>query len=177
MKRFASSFDRVAAIGAVVGELLAGAAVVWMFVHIVVEIVMRAVFATSTFVLDEFVGYMVATLIFGAAGGCLRAKAHLRVGLLLDRLGPRARAVAEAFALLALLFVSILITQYYFAAAERAWSRGTVSQTVAEVPLWIPLGMATLGAANLVLQGLSRLGLILTGQLGAADFAEEMHDA
>ncbi|MCF3934806.1 TRAP transporter small permease [Acuticoccus sp. M5D2P5] len=177
MKGLAFGLDRIAALGAVLGEILAAIAVVGMFAHIVLEIVMRAVFATSTFVLDEFVGYMVAALIFGAAGGCLRSKTHLRVGLLLDRLGFRARAVAECFALLALIFVAVLLTQYYFAAADRAWTRGTVSQTVAEVPLWIPLGMAMLGAGNLVLQGVARLGLILTGQLQAHDFAEEMHDA
>lgn len=177
MARLAIWLDRFAAAVATIGEFLAVAAVVGMFAHISLEIILRAVFSTSTFVLDEFVGYMVAAMIFCAAGSCLRAKSHLRVGLLLDRLGFWARNVAEGLALVGLIFAALLLTEHYFAAATRAWSRATVSQTVAQVPLWIPFAMIVLGSANLALQGIARLALVVTGQLRPDDFLEVAHDA
>lgn len=164
--------DRLAAFVAGLGEALAALAVVGMFIHISLEIMMRFFFSTSTFVLDEFVGYMVATLIFSAAANCLRTGSHLRVGMIIDRLGITGRRVAEAAALLLLLFVAILLTRYYAAAALRAWDRGTVSQTIAQVPLWLPLSVIAFCVANLALQGFSRLAMLATGEFRPEEMIE-----
>lgn len=176
MKNLAITIDRAAAFFAVLGELIAAMAVVCMFVHILTEIFMRAVLSTSTFVLDEFVGYMVAAMIFCAAGGTLRAKSHLRVGLLLDRLDFKARCVAESLALLVLLAIALFIARFYFVSAERAWMRGTVSQTIAAVPLWIPFSLVIFGGINLALQAIARLSLIVSGQIEPKDLLETAQD-
>jgi TRAP-type C4-dicarboxylate transport system permease small subunit len=176
MKSAIRRLDQFAAFTALIGEALASLAVAGMLLHISIEILARFFFGASTFVLDEFVGYMVATLVFGAAASCLRTGAHMRVGMLVDRLNVPARRVAEALALLVLLFVTVLMAKYYVAAATRAWDRGTLSQTVAEVPLWIPLVFITMGIANLALQGVARLAMLAIGEFHPEDMVEGPSD-
>ena len=158
-------FDRFAAALSWLSGLAAAAAVLGMLFHIGLEIILRSVFVTSTFVLDEFVGYMVAAMTFLGLAPTFRARKHLRVTLLLDILRPRVRRLAEAATLLAL-FVLAAFGAYYFARAGlRLWRNGTVSQTVAEVPLWIPISIVAIGCANLAVQAASQFMLLASGRL------------
>jgi len=161
--------DRVAALLSDASGVVAAVAVLGMLGHICLEILLRAVFGTSTFVLDEFVGYMVAALIFLGLAPTFRAHGHLRIGLLLDLAGPAIRRFAEAAALVALTLLASFLAYYFAQAGLRFRRGGTVSQTIAEVPLWIPVGVAALGWANLGLQALSRLLMLATGQVSVEE--------
>ena len=162
-------FDRLAAALAWISGLAAAAAVLGMLLHIGLEIVLRSVFVTSTFVLDEFVGYMVASMAFLGLAPTFRARRHLRVTLLLDLLGPRGRRVAEAAALIVLIMLAAFLAHYFARAGIRLWRNGTVSQTVAEVPLWIPISIVAFGCANLAIQAVSRLLLLLSGRISVEE--------
>jgi TRAP-type C4-dicarboxylate transport system permease small subunit len=58
----------------------------------------------------------------------------------------------EAFAALATLWVISLLIWFFWLRVSRHWTRGTVSSTIAEVPMWIPEGAVVLGLAVFWLQ-------------------------
>ena len=124
---------------------LAVLALVAMFVHIVLEIVLRNFFDTSTFVLDEFVGYAVSALTFLALGEAFRSGALIQVTLVRDLLGARGKFVLNVFGHLAALSTGCLIAWYVGRSVLRNFVRGTTSASIAEVPQWIPELFVLLG--------------------------------
>lgn len=132
----------------------AGGLLILMIGHVLLEIGLRALFATSTFVLDEFVGYGVAAVTFLASGYAFQEEAFIRVGLLLDatRRRPLLRRALELAAALTAAAVVWYLAWYFWLSVARHLQRGTVSETVAEVPLWIPEGLMLLGLAILGLR-------------------------
>lgn len=148
----------------------AGLLLVLIVLHILLEIVLRSALSTSTYVLDEFVGYGVAAVTFLSLGHTLEAGALIRIRLLLSRLSPvgRWRRVVEGFCVLSTDFAVGLITWRFWVDIARDLARGTVSSTVAEVPLWIP--QATV-FAGLVVFELQLLSYFLRLERGAAPMA------
>ena len=126
--------------------------VVAMVCHILYEIVLRTFFASSTFVLDEFIGYGVAAATFLAIGYSFEHGSLIRVGLLIGRLEGRARRSLEVFCALATLWMTSLLGWYVGLIVWRSWSRGRVSSSIAEVPLWIPELLIFVGIAVFWLQ-------------------------
>jgi TRAP-type C4-dicarboxylate transport system permease small subunit len=135
---------------------------VLMVLHILLEIVLRSVFAGSTFVLDEFVGYGVAAMTFLSLGYALEQGALIRVQLLLTRSAPPARRGLEIVAAGLTLALSLFLIAYFWKSVSRNWSRGAVSQSIAEVPLWLPEGLVLLGLALFALQLLAYLVRLLS---------------
>lgn len=135
---------------------LAGAAaallLVYMLAHIILEIVLRSAFATSTFVLDEFVGYAVAAMTFLSLGYALDKGALIRVDLVVGRLRGRPRRVLELFCISVSFAMAGFCAWWVGRDALRNWDRGSVSESIAEVPLWIPVGAVWLGLVLLMLQ-------------------------
>ena len=72
--------------------MVSAALLVLMVLHILLEIVLRSFFASSTFVLDEFVGYGVAAMTFLSLGYALETDSLIRVQLLLGRSAPPVQA-------------------------------------------------------------------------------------
>lgn len=146
--------DRAAAAIARAAAWAAGALLLAMVGHVLLEIALRGVLARSTFVLDEFVGYGVAAVTFLAAGHAFQDDALIRVGLVLEatRRRPRLRRSIElAAAGMAVACVGF-VAWYMAKSVLRHLDRGTVSETVARVPLWIPEGLMLLGLLVLVLR-------------------------
>jgi TRAP-type C4-dicarboxylate transport system permease small subunit len=143
----------------------AGLVLVAMTAHIMYEIVLRVVFSTSTFILDEIVGYGVAACTFLALGYALEVGGLIRVNLLLKALGDGglARRAVEAAAILLTLAVIGFQVGYFWKSVARNWDRGAVSETVAEVPLWIPEGVMMVGLAVFWLQLVVYLLRVLAG--------------
>ena len=161
MARLHSFVDRLVKLGG----YLAAAILIAMVGHIILEIVLRTFFAASTFVLDEFVGYGVAAMTFLAAGHTLRSGVFIRVNILINRLAPRGaiRRFVEIFCALSTLFATGLVAYFFWISASRQYTRGTVSETIAEVPLWIPEGLVLLGLGLLCLQLISYAFELLCG--------------
>ena len=134
------------------GAALAALMIVGMTVHILYEIVLRTFFSTSTFVLDEFVGYGVAAATFLGLGYALEHRSLIRVGLVIGRLRGKQRRTLEAICALATIWVVVLLIHYFGATVWRSWSRGRVSSSIAEVPSWIPEGLVLLGMVILLIQ-------------------------
>ncbi len=133
---------------------LAGAILILMIGHVLLEIGLRALFATSTFVLDEFVGYGVAAVTFLSAGYAFQEEALIRVSLLLDatRRRPRFRRWLELASAGTAAAVLWFVAWYFARSVARHLERGSASETVAQVPLWIPEGLMLLGLIVLCLR-------------------------
>ncbi len=131
---------------------LSAVLLVAMVCHIIVEIVLRSFFATSTFVLDEVVGYGVAAMTFLSLGYALEQGALIRVNVLITRVGGMPRYLLELFCIGVTLAVSGFLVVYIFRGVLRNWNRGAVSESIAEIPLWIPEGLVLVGLALFTVQ-------------------------
>jgi TRAP-type C4-dicarboxylate transport system permease small subunit len=141
MARFYSNVFALSRLAAVI----AACALVYMVSHIAYEIILRSFFATSTFVLDEFVGYAIGICIIWSLGYVLEHGDLIRVGLVLDRLPERAQQLLTAVSALVACALSVGLAWMFWIRVARAWSRGTVSSSVAAVPTWIPEGAIMVG--------------------------------
>lgn len=110
---------------------------VYMVLHILVEIVLRAFFASSTYSMDEYVGYSVGAMTFLALAHTFRSGRHIRVSLLISRLSGRLAVAVEALCILFTFAITMFLTRFIWRMLERDFARGSVSPTFNETPLWI----------------------------------------
>ena len=138
---------------------------VLMSALILLEIVLRTGFSRSTHMMDEIVGYGVAAMSFLAAGYTLKERALIRMNLLIGALNPNGmvRRSVEIFCALLGLFAGGFVCYYFSVNVIRSYTRGYVSETIAEVPLWIPELFVVVGLMVFCLQMLSHLVLVLVG--------------
>lgn len=159
MHRFQTLVYAISRASAVLACLL----LVAMVGHILTEIVLRSFFASSTYVLDEFVGYGVAAVTFLALGYALETGSLIRVNLLLGQTTGRPRRALEALSALGALFVVSLLFWFIGLSVLRNWTRGRVSSSIAEVPMWIPEGLVLVGLGVFWLQLFAYLLRQITG--------------
>lgn len=124
--------------------VLAALLVVAMTLHILLEIGLR-LFDRSTFVLDEVVGYAIAAATFLSLGYAFEHGALVRVGLVIERLAGPSRRLLEAACALATLAVMSQVALTLTTNALRSFERGRTSSSIAEVPLWIPEAVCSVG--------------------------------
>ena len=159
MQRFQAS---VLAISRFAAEL-SGLILVAMVLHILVEIVLRSFFDTSTYVLDEFIGYGVAAITFLALGYALEEDSLIRVNIVLSRVRGLARRVLEGLCAGTTLGLACYLGFYVLRNWHRDWEREAVSPSIAEIPMWIPEGLVLLGYALFILQLFAYVVRIVSG--------------
>lgn len=146
---------------------------VYMVLHILYEIILRVFFAKSTYVLDEFVAYATAAITFLCLAYSLHDDALIRVGMLLNKVKGRFRYILELFSVSLTLGVVGMITYYFW--TKTFWRdliRGTLSESIAEVPLWIPEIFALIGLLLFALQLLTMLLKLITQGVPADPVAD-----
>lgn len=139
-----AALSRASSALAALGAGLAMLLVVYMLGHILFEIGLR-VFGRSTFILDEYIGYSVAAMTFLGLPYALERGGLIRVALLLDRVPPARRWPLELIASMVALLAFGWLARYWTLAVERSQTRGIVSETMAQTPLWIPQGAVLIG--------------------------------
>ena len=93
--------------------------------------------------IDMYAGYMMAGAGFLALAHTLKKGEHIRVTLVLDRLGQRARAGFEWGALIAALGLAVCLAWFAMRAVWLSYITHDVSPAADATPLWIPqLSMA-----------------------------------
>jgi TRAP-type C4-dicarboxylate transport system permease small subunit len=125
---------------------LSAGILIYMVLHILFEIFLRVFFSKSTYVLDEFVAYATAAITFLCLAYSLHDNALIRVGMLLNRIRGKFRLVLELFSVSTMFIIVVLVTYYFW--TKTFWRdliRGTLSESIAEVPLWIPELFAMVG--------------------------------
>lgn len=133
---------------------VSGVILVAMVAHIMVEIFLRNVLDTSTFALDEFVGYEMAAMAFLAMGYSLENGSLIRVSLLHGPLRhqPRMRRGVELFCALATLAATAIPIVFFARSIGVAYERGYTTGTITNIPQWIPEMFVLVGLAVFWLQ-------------------------
>ena len=122
-------------------RLLIGLACVSMvaaFVIVLLGILARQVTFIDIQGLDAYAGYAIAATLFFALPTALLHGDHIRVTLVLDRLGAKARAVFEWGALIAAQLLSGYLAWYAVRAVLLSYITHDVSPSADATPLWIP---------------------------------------
>ncbi|MEP0074022.1 MAG: TRAP transporter small permease [Marinomonas sp.] len=138
--------------------------IAYLLCHILLEIVLRQ-FGTSTYILDEFVGYAIATTTFLGLGYSLERNGLIKVNILSDRVAEKYHWLLELF----IAFVSFMlfswVSYYWYINVARSYKRNITSESIAETPLWIPEGMVLVGLVLLCMTLFVRmLSLVITRQ-------------
>jgi TRAP-type C4-dicarboxylate transport system permease small subunit len=152
----------------VVGELGAGLSaviLVAMICAILLDIGLRNFAGTSLGFVGELVGYGVAAITFNSLAYAFQKDALIRVNLVagLAARSPLIGRILEVAALLLTLAVIGLAATFFWQSVLRHYARGSVSETGAEVPLWIAEGLMFLGLTLFCLQLVVALVNLIAG--------------
>jgi len=130
---------------------LSSLCLIGMTLLMLLEIVLRSVFNSTTENSDELVGYMLIGVSFLSLALCQSRGAFHRVEMVQMRLGPRGQAVS-ALIFDTLSFGYIALTTWYFVQfVMSSYRREAVASTPLATPLWIPETVMVVGAAMLLL--------------------------
>lgn len=122
---------------AALGRLLAQALIAYMMLHILLEIVLRVFFKTSTYSMNEFVGYALAGMVFFGMSETFWQRRHVRVSLVITMLPPRGQKILDLFCLVATGLVMSGLAYIVWITFLRDFERGSVSPSIMAVPTWI----------------------------------------
>ena len=125
--------ERISLIGAYISAFL----LVYMVCHILVEIFFRTVLDSSTYSLDEFVGYAVGAMTFLSLGHAFQRKALIRVNILTNSIKGITSQIVEVLCIVFTFFIISFFARYVWRSLTRNFERGTVSPTLTETPIWM----------------------------------------
>lgn len=128
-----------------------------------IEIVARAFSSESPLSTWEYSGYLQAALVMLGAGYTLKTGGHIRVNLLMARLGKTGMRVLDILCSLIGLAVMVVICWALFDVFWSSLQTGRRSYFVSATPLWIPQAVLVLGSVLLALQFAAR---VFRGVLG-----------
>ncbi len=152
---------------------LSAGIMIYMVLHVLLEIMLRVFFARSTYVLDEFVAYATASITFLCLAYALHDNSLIRVGMLIERFRGTPRLILELFSVATMIGIVAMVTYYFW--TKTFWRdlvRGTVSESIAEVPLWIPEMFALIGLWLFGLQLATMLLRLIVGGASATSGGE-----
>lgn len=135
-----------------IGGYVAAAALVYVMVATVAEVVRRKLFGTSFPIVLESSEVALVVGAFMGLGLAQQMKVHVATTLLLDRVGP---ALARAMLVTALLVVIALMAWLVYESGSAAWSayeRGEARQGLYPVPTWPARLAIVVGFALLLLE-------------------------
>ena len=122
---------------------------------------------------DDIVSWLCAAAAFFALGHTFRHGELVRVGLVIGRLPPRGRRVAELIALgLTAAFVSYMLWAVARFVYE-SWKFNEVAQGLIKIPIWMPQLSFVLGVTIFFIAVLDELVVVLRGGKPAYQVAEE----
>lgn len=113
---------------------------------------------------DAYAGYCMAACGFLALAYTFKHGEHIRVNLLLERLGPRMRARVEWCALAAGTVVAAALTWYSTKMLSLSHQYGDVSQGIDATPLWLPQIFMVVGTATFLIALLDDLVMRTLGR-------------
>lgn len=130
-----------------------------MTAMILTEIVLRTFFDSSTYAADELVGYGIGAMSFLALGQSLDRGTLIRMNLLISALNPKgiARVVIELLCVTFALGSGGIAFSFFLRNVIRNYQRGYTSETMAQVPLWLPESFIVVGLGIFLLQLFSYL--------------------
>ncbi|MDE0113968.1 MAG: TRAP transporter small permease, partial [Albidovulum sp.] len=136
--------------------------------------VLRTFFSSTTYVLEEMIGYGIATMSFLGLGYALKEGALIRMNLVLVKLGNAiVRRVVEVVCIVAAAIFTSIAAWYFYTNSVRDFVRGHVSETLSETPLWLPPSIMLVGMVIFLIQLATYLFRVAAGHVS---FDEEERD-
>ena len=133
---------------------IAGVAVVVMTLIMTYGVVVRYVFNAPVSFIDEVATYLLVIVIFLGAGYALQRGAHVRIDIVVSRLGSRSRlwirAITWPIGAAYLAFVTYETWRYFFVTVQL----GRTALTMMKLPLWIPMLAIPVGFSILLAVGI-----------------------
>ena len=118
-------------------------------------------FAAYSF--DDFAGFCMAASSFLGLAHTYRRNEHIRVALLVDRVGGGKRRALEAVCLAASVFLIGFFAWYAIDMVWTSYEFNDVSQGLVPVPLWVPQSGMALGLIIMTMALLDDLVTVLAG--------------
>lgn len=109
---------------------------------------------------DDVSAYLCVATTFFALAATFRRGELIRVGMLIGRLGPRPRRVAEAAVLALAAVVVAAITWFTLQDMLFSWEIEEVAQGTVAIPLWIPKLAMPIGSGLLLVAMLDELAAV-----------------
>ena len=125
---------------------------------------------------DSYAGYCMAASGFLALAHTLKRNEHIRVTLVLEHAGPRARRALELWALAAATLLAAAFAWYSARLTFQSWQFNDVSTGNDATPLWIPQLAMGLGTLVLLVALVDELVLEWRGQRKRIVPAEALHN-
>lgn len=144
--------------------LLAAVVMAGMLVLILVEIVARNLFDSSTYIAPEFVAYGLATFTFLGLGYTLAEGQLLHVSVLSDRISTTARRLLAFLSAILTLFLMAFLGWQFWSSMTVNFRNGTIGPSIAEVPLWIPEAILLLGIGVFLIQIMAQILMFLLSE-------------
>lgn len=151
MSKLSSLIDKISSLGGACSSLC----IILIVVMILVEIAVRTFSGQSTFITEEYSGYLLCWFAFMGMAYTLKTDGHIRVTMLLSRLGPRKKASMEIFSGIVGLGVFVYLTTYLGILFYDSVNTGVRSMHVSQTPLFIPQIIPVLGSALMAVQFVS----------------------
>jgi TRAP-type C4-dicarboxylate transport system permease small subunit len=117
-----------------------------------VEIILRALFNTSTLIADEYSGYFLVAVVLMGLAYALKHDAHIRVEVIRTRLGHRGKNRVDAGCTLLGIVITIYAIYHAVLMAKDAYLLEMTADSISETPLFLPQLMIPLGLILFALQ-------------------------
>lgn len=127
---------RISEICSGAGIAVSAALLVYIVIHIILEIILRNFFASSTNSMGEYVGYATGAMAFLAMGHTFMSRKHVRVSLLRRFLRGRAAIAVELFCVATTFAMFAFMARYIWLILVRDFVRGSVSPGLTATPTW-----------------------------------------
>lgn len=131
-----------------------------MVALVCLNVALRYVWSASLLWADEVLVFAMVGLVFLGCIGVSNRDEHLRMGLFVQILPRRARALLAVLEQIAIISIGLFVAWQAWKMTATLFRRGAVSN-MAEVPLWLMQAIVLLGLAGMVLVALSRLVRLL----------------
>ena len=155
-------------------EVLAGASLVAILLLILAGVAAR--FAGGQFAgTDDLSGYCLVGVFFLGLAPTYRRGEHIRVGLLIDRLGGRGRRWLEFSLIVAAVIATGWATWWLGRTVYDSWRFDDMALGLLAVPIWIPQLAMCVGAAGLLIALLEDVVRCLRGLQPSHLDNEEAH--
>ena len=111
-----------------------------------VEVVRREVFAYSSIWGEEIVRYAFIYLAWIGAASAVRERAHIRIDVIFNYVGPRTKALLYIFGDLVMLAIAVIAVWWSFETVSVSWKFGSVSHGLRMSMVWflaaVPIGFS-----------------------------------
>lgn len=124
---------------------------------------------------DAYAGYCMAGAGFLALAHTFKRGEHIRVSLILEHVGIRARRALELWSLAVATLLAGLFAFYSVRLAYQSWQFNDVSTASDATPLWIPQIFMAAGTVILLVAFADELALEVAGKRRHAQPAEALH--